>query len=556
MFSKLALPRSLPMSLSWFVVTAIIYLLQVFPYTGIFLMILAAPFWSIITVNAGFIFLALEALARPGLRIWLLAPVIYFGGYAYAAHLSHQEFDRLDNEMRSANAGKSVPFSPSKNDLVLVKDRNSLSVLGSRFVREYNLDVAYDTNPNFKTAGHRSSRIAKHSVCKKIRANPDARAAFIQAGGIRIDKRISKEICSISGPEDPARPAVAISTSRSQRKQWLLPAKIDTLTITSPDGATVELKSGYASPLTWLPLPVMGCALNSGAPSWDCSAVFFRGRQKGLGGKGAYGQANTEIIARALGLRKISTSELVAKAIERMPDALAANITKRRDISFANLQRIIADPTEKLTVHDIKGMRERPDLWQPLVPQMTQTLIRAFDGGYATRERAGMLQDLLNTLSATDYRPAAEEILKGLAMRPDLKRNFVSDATLTRLGELGPVALPVLEQRLAWARGRLNSGAILGLCKVGVPAAHLAGKVANPLLQDERRHNSDQRFVAFVTLLKFGRADLADRLLEGTRLENDATVASVRSKVSERSGPDVCIDRQSWRKRLRRPRRR
>ena len=37
-----------------FVVTAIVYALQLFPPSGVFLMFLMAPFWSIVTINLGF----------------------------------------------------------------------------------------------------------------------------------------------------------------------------------------------------------------------------------------------------------------------------------------------------------------------------------------------------------------------------------------------------------------------------------------------------------------------------------------------------------------------
>ncbi len=545
----------LPVSLAWFAFTLLIYVLQMIPFTGIFLMFLLAPFWSIITVNAGFVFLALEALARPGYRVWLLAPAIYIGGYAIAASLSHQELAQLDAQFRADNAQKSVAFDPATNDLVVERKSRGLDGVPGSFVRDYNLDVAYEAKSSFDTASHRASRIAKHSVCKQIRANKDARAARIYAARLKIDGRRSNSVCIISGPEDPSRPVVSVSSKRTKPTEWLLPATIDTITIREPSGRAIELKSGYASPLPWIPMPVMGCALNSGAPSWDCSVGFLRLAKKGLGAPGTYGMANKPIIAKALGLRPITTAELIAKATDRLPATLEATIENRIDISLANLKRIIANPAEKLTVHDIKGMRDRPDLWRDDVPAMSQTLQRAFDGGYATRERAGMLQDLLNLLPANEYRPVAQEILSGLQARPDLKRDFVRRKTLARLGELGPSALPVLEARLTSGKRGINRGAIMGICKVGAPAAHLAEKIAGPLLETEKRRSRDQRFAAFVTLLKLGRPDLADRILAETRLAGDKVVPKLRNEISAQSPPTVCVDRNAWRNRLRNARR-
>jgi hypothetical protein len=39
------MPFGLPKSLIWFATTGVVYLLQVFPLTGVFLMFALAPFW-------------------------------------------------------------------------------------------------------------------------------------------------------------------------------------------------------------------------------------------------------------------------------------------------------------------------------------------------------------------------------------------------------------------------------------------------------------------------------------------------------------------------------
>ncbi|MCH9806494.1 MAG: hypothetical protein K0U74_02065 [Alphaproteobacteria bacterium] len=537
--------------MAWFKLTAVIFLLQWIPFTGVFLMLFLAPFWSVITVNAGFACLAIEALARPGLRLWLIAPVAYFGGYAVLAHLSQHEFTQLDTQFRASNASRSVSFNAAVHDLVITTKSDGLSGAARSLVHGYDVDRVYTQKRGLKTAGHTVSLIAARSVCDAIRQDSNARAARIYAARPKINGKRTREICMVTGPADPTRPIVSISSRRTNQNSWLLPATLNTITVRSPDGRSVELNSGHAATLPWFPMPVMGCALNSGAPSWDCHAAFFRPTKRGLGAPGTFGRANIPIIAKALGLEKISTAGLIAKATSNFPTALKANMGKRIDLSLANLKRIIADPSEKLTIHDITGLRDRTDLWRALVPQMTKTLIRAFDGGHSTRERAGMLQDLLNRLAPTEYRPVATEILAALASRPDLERRFVRRKTLARLAELGPAALPVLEHRLTFGRRGVNAGALNGLCIVGAPAAHLADKIAQPFLDTNKRRNTDQRFAAFVTLLRLGRPNLADRTIEGSRLASDAVVIQLREKITPRSGPDACVDRNTWSNRLR-----
>ena len=61
-----------------FLFTAAVFLLQLFPLTGMLLMILAAPFWSVITINLGFILVIADVVAGTLPRWALALPVIYF----------------------------------------------------------------------------------------------------------------------------------------------------------------------------------------------------------------------------------------------------------------------------------------------------------------------------------------------------------------------------------------------------------------------------------------------------------------------------------------------
>lgn len=71
----------LPVSLGFFVVTAAVFLLQVIPVTGVFLMFALAMFWSIVLINAGMIGMAAEAALGRVSRWWLLLPLAFYGGY-------------------------------------------------------------------------------------------------------------------------------------------------------------------------------------------------------------------------------------------------------------------------------------------------------------------------------------------------------------------------------------------------------------------------------------------------------------------------------------------
>lgn len=61
-----------PVSLAFFAVTALVFLLQLIPVTGVFLMFALAMFWSVVLVNAEIIGVAIKSVLGCVSRWWLL----------------------------------------------------------------------------------------------------------------------------------------------------------------------------------------------------------------------------------------------------------------------------------------------------------------------------------------------------------------------------------------------------------------------------------------------------------------------------------------------------
>ena len=549
------MPFGLPKSLIWFAATGAVYLLQLFPYTGIFLMFALAQFWSVILVNVGFVSLALEALARPRHILWLIAPALYFVGYAGAAYLSHAEFDRIDAELHEHNAkamAAAPQFDHSRNDLVVVRNSYRTGGVARALVSRFGLAVAYETNPHYKTAEHVGYWLGSPSVCQQIRANPEARPARVNASFVRGKGRPNSAPCQISGPADPIKPVILLELEENKDKYWLLPTTFHTLTLRYPMGETVTLRTGYAAPLPWLPLPVMGCFLNSGGPSWDCSVGFNRFRQKGLGAEGACGAGNASIVAQALGLQEASPGDQAPKAQTTLPAALGKSISDRLSISQENLERIIDDPTVRLTVHDITGLHQRVDIWRDRIPAMLDALERAFDTGGIARERANILQDLLLRLDNDSYELVNRRLLGLLAARPDLDARFVRSDTFTRLGELGAPAVPVLEGHLL-RRPRPDIGIMLGLCRAGAAAAGVSNEIVRRTT-GVRDSDRGRRFAAHLTLHRLGVGNQAANVIgESHRIPQDL-LDRIADTLTPASPASVCISYSNWHERLRRER--
>lgn len=62
--------------------------------------------------------------------------------------------------------------------------------------------------------------------------------------------------------------------------------------------------------LSWLPQPIAGCGLDSGAPAWRCFAQF--NRERVVNGSDGLGDPQENVITRALGMTKATFRERYA----------------------------------------------------------------------------------------------------------------------------------------------------------------------------------------------------------------------------------------------------
>lgn len=541
--------EDMPLSMAWFVLTCGVYALQLFPLTGIFLMFLMAPYWSVVTINLGFASLAVEALFGRIQKAWLLVPALWFGGYAIAALISHMQFDDLDASFRKQNEGKSVQFSAMDTAIVFDSKTHGLSGAASSMVRTYDVPVAYETNPNFKTARHLAYRIGNRPRCDSVRADQRYGASGVHSFGFHENKVFVKDLCVVNGPEDPAGRVVVISDKvERQPHSDLLPFSLHTITITQPGGDTTELVSGWAAPLQWLPMPMMGCALNSSAPAWQCMAGFVRESQQGLGAPGGYGSAGLALVAKVLRLRASPATERRASfAGDEAAPSLAPIIEQRLRVTLGVLDRVIAEPSTGSTIHDYAGLHQRPDLVQERASEIVTTVVAALDiGSSKSLETSRNLQALLAVLPFAEFEPHAKAVLASLEARSKLTGYMIDDRFLARLGELGGRSVPFLERVAFEFRGNkwdsprtYTRSAVEGLCMAGREAAHLADRIAAAMTASGRR--TEGLFAtAFVALLRLGRPDLADLGPDRSSPYRAKDYEAWRQSITSDSPPSVC----------------
>ena len=495
----------LPASTFLFAVTAGLFALQAFPFTGVFLMMLGAPLWSVLLINAGMIGTAAEAATGRVSRVWLILPLAFYGGYWTLAAQDHLRLNALSAAYDAANAGVDIPFDPARQSLAFVEEGS-----GGWFTRNYALPVAYSVNGNFPE-GYLSHRIMDAATCAKVRETPALSAAFVKTswfhdGDSIRSRRLEKRFCSLSMPERPERPLVQVSRREERTVDGSLPVTRVTTTVTMPDRTSFRLMGGVAAPLAWLPMPVVGCALNSAAPSWDCGAQFRRDRFTPIvSGRTRY-ERDSAVLARALGLRPVPASDRKGGdpriVLSRM--STVEHTTLERQLE--NIDAMIADPLAKVRDWQVGVVASRADALASRAGAIMTGLERAasFEGKdfYRARESGRILARLLAQVSRDAFAGFGPRILALYARANDKHWLWEVGPLLSRLGEVGPGALPVLVR--APRSSRL--AAAEGLCRVGSAGRSASEPVLLAMWTNARGNGSDRdlREVLFVAMRRAG----------------------------------------------------
>ena len=511
---RLSLPAGLPKSTIWFVLTGIVFLLQLFPYTGIFLMLVLAPLWSVVLINIGFVSLAVEAALGRIAITWLLAPIIWFGGYTLAAWQSQRAFDQLGEEIAAFNAGKALPFHPQTQDLVLTTSEHDIHP-GS-LVQKYDIQIIYKSERSFKTAQHMSYQLGAETLCTTIRTDARYQAASVYAYGVHENaesgtkhkRKLTPGLCMIHAPQDPRKPVIHIEAKNERRTGFLLPATMTRITLRDGQGRRVELMSGRAATLPAWPKLTMGCGLNSGAPSWDCFAGFMRQRPQSAGGA----LAAIDVAALALGLRAASPTSRRDALTVISGVSLQDTVSRREDTSLTNLDRAIADASMRITVHDFAGLTQNTALLVSRADGLVSGLRNRLAAQHPIAEGIKNFGNLIAALPDAEFKRRAPEVIAILQSAREINLDNMAINLAYRLADLGPAALPLLERYAFEKPVRWAGSPYFALCRLGAPAAHHAERIAQTLYANgpsyTTRRKSESHMAAYITLLRFGRRDL------------------------------------------------
>jgi hypothetical protein len=529
--------KNFPKSILLFLFTGIAFLAQHVPYLGVFLMILGAPLWSVVTINLGFLLMVKEARDGSLPRAVLVLPFLYFSIYAGITIAGHWQLFRLRQEIARNNQAVHVAFDAKQNDLVVeakVVDSTSwLAKVPENLVEAYDIPVVYGQNGNPRSASHLSYRVVAKKACDSIgRSDPNVVTLAFQENGA-----FNFHLCLLRQPEDPTKPVLTVATEETVETQnWVLPAKVSTITLTNPSNRSFTLKGGTAAPFTWLPVPVIGCALDSAAPKWRCFAEFERDAYAPLAGKNSRDidhNANTAAIAAALGLVAMPASSRINEAAS---DAAAAqNLQSYQEKERDNELKRFHDLVTDLALPDwqFPHLLQHPELTAADAPAMVRALQRAEEVTTVTRHGRQhnvlkynnnnirfVLSEMIVRLPQDAYAPLVPQLVEAARADANNTESGVgwslqsqAPAFMIRLEDAAPaemVDLFAATLQAEHAPRDAQTTAVLGLCRAG---AEYAPKVKDDLLRlfaSTNRYNGGSMYLhsaLYVTLLRMGMKD-------------------------------------------------
>jgi hypothetical protein len=463
---SLSLPRGWPRSLWFFVATAIVFLLQLFPYTGIFLMFAMAALWSVVLVNLGFIGVGLEALTGRVSRLWLVLPLLYFGGYYLVRASEQATLARMGAELTRENAGKAIPFDPSRRDLVIEKGKGDFHPAAFELVRRYGLTRAFE--------GPRVYLLGDSEACALVRSDNVYGSAGVYSSGFFGEaggRKMVKGHCSIYAPAQPDRPVVRVRSDQTFEKRAFLRVQSNRFRIRDEaSGQEVEVRAASAAPLKPFPMPGAGCALNSGAASWDCFAGFMRGRSVPLVTDGRADGGFTGIVAAALGLERSDDHASVASGVDAIRAFGRAADARLIDKEMAILESMLADPARHHKDSWLRHLPNRPEVIAPLAEPIVAALRSLQNAEIRGSETGHNLWRLAAALPEAALAPHRTEIVAWLL--PDNARPWTQSSReiYARLDGSDPVEREILLHRLETRSGDLQANLLSSFCRMGAGA--------------------------------------------------------------------------------------
>ena len=472
---SLTLPQGWPISL-WFLIAAVIVVvLQRIPYTGIILMFALAMFWSVLLINAAMIGVAWEALTGRVGKAWLILPALYFGGYYLAYGWERLAVQRITSELAAFNADKHLPFDAGARDLVFEKGKGDMHVSLAPLLETHALARYFEDDRMHFIGSSEACKLAREELAKTSGIQTSWLSSSRGRGlrGLSAKPKPAGGLCTITAPGRPERPVVRITSDLTGERRQLVPLQImDRPRRDEPSGEPRQVRAINASLLSPFPMPVIGYALNSGAPSWEGFAGFMRSRSQPLPAFGANQPAPgpLDILARTLALEPSANPAARAVGAETVAALTQAADKALTDKELGILEAMLADPLVHHKNSWFYHLPQRPAVVAPYAGRIFAALGRLQASDRQESETGRNLWRLAAVLPDADFAPHRPQLVEWLD--PANARNWTSrtGAIYVRLDATQSAERAILLNRLETKRGDLETGLLAGFCEMGSAA--------------------------------------------------------------------------------------
>jgi hypothetical protein len=258
-----------------------IFLLQLFPLTGIFLMLFAAALWIGVVIHIAMIHILIASLARSIARAWVLLPVAFYVAGVALYVVASREVKAQTRAIEEANAAVTItaeqPFTYTYKD----KDYGSPD---TRLLELYRTDrmvlpLGHNSRDGAAVAyyyGHGDACINANQMWlygKRFEPFLRIRDLFPDYKGPNKTRQC---IISQNGALEDTR--YRIEAERTNARGWLFDRYGTRWTVydAKTGGRLLVVQSAQFSVVYPIPFLLAGCGLNDSTPGWDCAAALLK----------------------------------------------------------------------------------------------------------------------------------------------------------------------------------------------------------------------------------------------------------------------------------------
>lgn len=547
-----------------------LFLLQAFPYTGVFLMLFAASLWSAPLINLAVIVAGLEALTGRIPRGLVLVPILWFGLYAIAVVREEAGLVQAQSDVSQTNASvRPIDYDPEKHGLVANGFTSSVRLKNfvDKLLLNHSLPVVYYEAGRENNRTMWAARLATGSLCESLaerkRGTKVKVSNYHQSWAKFHNIGATTKVCIVAFAERPThQQTIRVSQVKSVERVGGLSVRMRTTTASSDD-QQAQVHRASAAVLRRFPVPMLGCALNSGAPSWDCFAAFMR-RKRVWFGENTHGKVDIGKVLKFTGTPPRGFGQAANQVVvDRLRDA-----DNRFDADrYALLEEFLQDPAAFGRDRTYTRLfQHEPEKLSPYADRIVSTLVEAANKAKPIDEKTAApvraIAKLAALLSDEDIHRNSGQILSALDRRKQRWHNNIRPL-MRRTASLREAAVPMLIRRLERHSrqrrlSRYESDAVIALCRMGLPYAEPAGP---KLLEIWRRRNSKRQLSkrleskrkaaldypsldradkhVYLALLRLGLADEAGRPKSTTKSK---WWARSSQSIGPQSSADTCED--------------